>query len=53
MAETPIAQRLIRAMEKPPHLTDKDVATLYQSIEEEKIPVKFNPPFESDEREKE
>ena len=53
MAETPIAQRLIRAMEKPPHLTDKDVATLYQSIEEGKTPIKFNSPFESDEREKE
>ena len=53
MEKNSTAQRLIKAMEKPPHLTHEDVEALHQSIEEEKIPVKFNPPFESDEREKE
>ena len=47
------AQRLIKAMEKPPHLTDEDIEALNQSIEEGKIPIKFDSPFDSDEREKE
>ena len=47
------AQRLIKAMEKPPHLTDEDIKVLNQSIEEGKIPIKFDSLFESDEREKE
>ena len=47
-----IAQRLIAAMEKPPHLTHEDVETLRQSIEEGKIPVKFDSPLEPDERQK-
>ncbi len=45
------AQRLIETMEKPPYLTDEDVDALHQSIEEGKIPIKFDSPFESDERE--
>jgi hypothetical protein len=51
--ENPTAQRLIKAMEKPPHLTHEDIEALHQSIEEGKTPIKFNSPFESDEREKE
>ena len=47
------AQRLIKAMERPPHLTDEDIEALNQSIKEGKIPIKFDSPFESDEREKE
>ena len=47
----PIAQRLIKAMEKPPHLTDEDIEALNQSIEEGKIPIKFDSPFDSDESE--
>ena len=47
------AQRLIKAMEKPPHLTHEDVEALRQSIEEGKIPIKFDSPLEPDEREKE
>ena len=47
------AQRLIKMMEKPPHLTDEDIEALHQSIEEGKIPVKFDSPFEPDERERE
>jgi len=50
-AKNPIAQGLIRAMEKPPHLTHDDVEALRQSIEEGKIPVKFDSPFELDESE--
>lgn len=45
------AQRLIKAMEKPPHLTDEDIEALNQSIKEGEIPIKFDSPFESDERE--
>ena len=51
--KNPTAQRLIKAMEKPPHLTHEDIEALHQSIEEGKTPIKFNSPFESDEREKE
>ena len=47
-----IAQRLIKTMEKPPHLTHEDVETLRQSIEEGKIPVKFDSPIEPDECQK-
>ena len=47
------AQRLIKAMEKPPHLTDEDIETLNQSIKEGEIPIKFDSIFESDEHEKE
>ena len=45
------AQRLIKAMEKPPHLTDEDIEALNRSIEEGKIPIKFDPPFEPEESE--
>ena len=48
-----IAQRLIEVIEKPPHLTHEDVDALHQSIEEGKIPIKFDSPFEPDEHEKE
>ena len=50
--KNPIAQRLITAMEKPPHLTDEDVEALCQSIEAGKMPIKFNSPLEPDERQK-
>ncbi len=50
-AKNPIAQRLIRAMEKPPHLTHEDVEALRQSIEEGKTPIKFDSPFGPDESE--
>ena len=42
MGKNPIAQRLIKAMEKPPHLTDEDIEVLNQSIEAGKIPIKFD-----------
>ena len=47
-----ITQRLIKAMEKPPHLTHEDVEALRQSIEEGKLPVKFDSPLEPDECQK-
>ena len=50
-AKNLIAQRLIRAMEKPPHLTHEDVEVLRQSIEEGKTPIKFDSLFEPDESE--
>ena len=50
--KNPIAQRLIKAMEKPPRLTHEDIEALRQSIEEGKMPIKFDSPFEPDEREK-
>ena len=45
------AQRLVKAMEEPPYLTDEDVEALNQSIKEGKIPIKFDSPFDSDKRE--
>ena len=50
--KNPIAQRLITAMEKSPHLTHEDVEALRQSIKEGKMPIKFDSPFEPDEGEK-
>ena len=50
--KNPIAQRLIKAMEKPPHLTHEDVEALRQSIEDGKIPIKFDSPLELDKRQK-
>ena len=50
--KNPIAQRLITTMEKPPHPTHEDVEALRQSIEEGKLPIKFDSPLERGEREK-
>ena len=50
--KNPAAQRLIKAMEKPPHLTDEDIEALNQSIKEGEIPIKFDSPFDSDESNK-
>ena len=50
--KNPIAQRLITAMEKPPHLTREDVDALRQSIEEGKMPIKFDSSLEPNERQK-
>ena len=47
------AQRLIKAMEKPPHLTDEDIEALNRSIKEGEIPINFDSIFEPDERDKE
>ena len=45
------AQRLIKTMAKPPHLTDEDIQVLNQSIKEGKIPISFDSPFDLDEDE--
>ena len=50
--KNPAAQRLIKAMEKPPHLTDEDIEALNQSIKAGEIPIKFDSPFDSDESNK-
>ena len=50
--KNPTAQRLIKAMEKPPHLTDEDIEALNRSIKEGEIPIKFDSPFDSDESQK-
>ncbi len=47
--QNPIAQKIIKVMEKPPHLTYEDGEALRQSIEEGKMPVKYDSPFEPDE----
>ena len=44
--KNPIAQRLIAAMEKSPHLTHEDVEALRRSIEEGKMPIKFDSSLE-------
>ncbi len=46
--KNPTAQRLIKAMDKPPYLTDGDIEALNQSIKEGEIPIKFDSPFDSD-----
>ena len=51
--KNPAAQRLIKAMEKPPHLTDEDIEALNRSIKEGEIPIKFDSIFEPDEHEEE
>lgn len=43
------AQRLIKWMGKPPHLTDEDIEALNQSIKEGKMPINFDSPFDLDE----
>ena len=50
--KNPIAQRITAVMETPPHLTHEDGQVLRQSIEEGKIPVKFESPLESGEPKK-
>ena len=39
--KNPIAQCLITAIEKTPHLTHEDIDALRQSIEEGKMPIKL------------
>ena len=41
-----IAQRIIKAMEQPPEVTHEDVEALLQEIEDGRMPVKFDSPFE-------
>jgi hypothetical protein len=50
--KNPIVQRIVKAMEKPPHLTHEDLEALRQSIKEGKMPLRFDSPFEPGERQK-
>ena len=40
------AQRIIKAMEKPPYVTHEDIESLLQVIEEAKQPTRFESPPE-------
>ena len=40
------AQRIIKAMEKPPYVTSEDIESLLQVIKEAKQPTQFESPFE-------
>ena len=46
--KNPMAQRIIKAMEQPPHVTHEDVEALRQVIKEAKQPTRFESPFEPD-----
>ena len=50
--KNPAAQHLIKAMEKPPHLTDEDIEALNRAIKEGEIPIRFDSIFEPDESNK-
>lgn len=50
--KNPIAQRIIKAMEKPPYVAHEDIEALLQVISEAKQPTRFESPFEPDQREK-
>ena len=45
--KNPIAQRIIKAMEKPPYVTHEDIKSLLQAIKEAKQPARFESPFDS------
>ena len=47
--QNPTAQQIIKVMENPPHLTYEDGEALRQSIEEGKMPINFDSPFEQGE----
>ena len=53
MKKNPIAQRLIKTLEKPSHLTHEDVGTLDQLIKEGQTAIKFDLPFKMDGHQKE
>ncbi len=44
--KNPIAQKIIKAMKEPPHLTEEDVSALLQAIDEGKQPIRFESPFD-------
>lgn len=45
------AQRIIKAMEKPPYVTPEDIKSLLQVIKEAKQPTQFESPFGPDRQE--
>lgn len=42
--KNPMAQRIIKAMEKPPYVTHEDIELLLQVIKEAKQPTRFKSP---------
>lgn len=44
--KNPIAQRIIKAMKEPPHLTEEDAQALLKAIDEGKQPIRFESPFD-------
>lgn len=48
IGKNPMAQRIIKAMEKPPYVTSEDIESLLQVIKEAKQPTQFESPFEPD-----
>ena len=46
--KNPTAQRIIKAMEKPPYVSSEDIESLLQVIKEAKQPTHFESPFEPD-----
>ena len=44
--KNPMAQRIIKAMEKPPYVSSEDIESLLQVIKESKQPTQFESPFE-------
>ena len=50
MKKNPTAQRIIKAMEKPPYVSSEDIESLLQVIKEAKQPTQFESPFEPDEQ---
>ena len=43
------AQRLIKAMAQPPHITDEDIEELLKVIKEARQPTRFESPFDDSE----
>ncbi len=46
IGKNPTAQRIIKAMEKPPYVSCEDIESLLQVIKEAKKPTQFESPFE-------
>ena len=44
IGKNPIAQRIIKAMEKPPYVSSEDIESLLQVIKESKQPTHFESP---------
>ena len=46
LRKNPSAQRLIKVMEQPPHVTDEDIEELLKGIKEARQPTQFESPFD-------
>ena len=45
-SKNPSAQRLIKAMAQPPHITDEDIEELLKGIKEARQPTRFESSFD-------